>query len=375
MRVTLIRGRAIIHSTNKVAEALSRNGYDVKLLVWDRQNTLRDRTDNQYEICRFNFKAPYDKFTALLYIPIWWGYQFLFLLKDKSDVIHPCDLDTLLPAIIVKIIKRKKLCYTIYDFYAANLADGYAQLIRRFIRSLVASVERFGIRFAEVLFLVDESRYEQVKGAKINKIVYIYNSPPDCLDIKHRQNSPTRVETVLFYAGTIQRSRGIQYMIKAIEELNNVKLIIAGIGPHKDLLENLSHKAKDKIKYMEWMPYDEVIANSLNADILFAFYDPQIPANRYASPNKLFEAMMCGKPIITNAETTATKIVEAENCGLIVPYGDVEEIKDAILKLKNNAALRERLGKNGRRAYEERYGWAIMERRLIDVYHELAKSI
>ena len=114
-----------------------------------------------------------------------------------------------------------------------------------------------------------------------------------------------------------------------------------------------------------------MIANSLNADILFAFYDPQIPANRYASPNKLFEAMMCGKPIITNAETTATKIVETENCGVVVPYGDVEAIKDTILKLKNNADLRERLGKNGRRAYEERYGWGIMEERLLKAYANL----
>ncbi|MCL0058172.1 hypothetical protein M1O47_00570 [Dehalococcoidia bacterium] len=166
MRVTLIRGRAIDPAVNKVAEALSRNGYDVKLLVWDRQNTLRDRTNNQYKVCRFNFRAPHDKFTALLYIPIWWAYQLLFLLKDKSDVIHACDLDTLLPAIIVKIIKRKKLCYTIYDFYADNLPDGCFTLPTKFIRSLVASIEAFGLKLTDDLFLV-KSRFEQVKETRI----------------------------------------------------------------------------------------------------------------------------------------------------------------------------------------------------------------
>ena len=50
MRVTLICGRTINPAVSKVADTLARNGYDVKLLVWDRQNTLRDRTDNQYEI-------------------------------------------------------------------------------------------------------------------------------------------------------------------------------------------------------------------------------------------------------------------------------------------------------------------------------------
>ncbi|NKQ39272.1 MAG: glycosyltransferase family 4 protein [Methanosarcinales archaeon] len=371
MKVILIRGRAIDPAVNKIAKSLSQNGHEVKLLVWDRQNTLKIKNNEGYEINRFNFKASYDKLTSVFYYPIWWIYIFFFLMREKYDVIHACDLDTLLPAIIVKIIKKKKLCYTIYDFYANNLPDGQFSFMRKAVRSLVASVEKFGIEFTEVLFLVDESRYEQVKSAKINKVVYIYNSPPDYLDTKYKQNSSDRVEIVIFYAGAIHRSRGIEHMIKAIEYLNNVKLIIAGTGPHKDLLENLTQKTKDRIEPMGWIPYEEVIANSLNADILFAFYDPQIPANRYASPNKLFEAMMCGKPIITNAETTATKIVETENCGVVVPYGDVEAIKDTILKLKNNADLRERLGKNGRRAYEERYGWGIMEERLLKAYANL----
>lgn len=371
MKVTLVRSRAIDPAINKVAKSLSQNGYDVKLLVWDRENRMRVKNGDGYTICRFGFKGPHDKSTVLFYLPIWWLYEFFFLLGDDSEVIHACDLDTLIPTIFIKVIKRIKLCYTIYDFYADNIPKKIPNMIKK----LVASLEKFGIRFAEVLFLVDESRYEQVKGMQINNLVYIYNSPPDYFDAKQRQNSSAGAEIVILYAGVIHKSRGLEYMIRAVEDLDEIRLIIAGTGPDKDLLENQPPDIKKKIQYIGWIPYEEVIKKTLESDILFAFYDPNIPNNRYASPNKLFEAMMCGKPIIVNDNTSMANIVSKENCGLVVLYGDVNAIKDAILELTNDPDLREKLGGNGRKAYEEKYSWDIMGKRLIDAYKGLEKSM
>jgi glycosyltransferase involved in cell wall biosynthesis len=58
-----------------------------------------------------------------------------------------------------------------------------------------------------------------------------------------------------------------------------------------------------------------------------------------------------------------------------VPYGDVDAIKEAVQRLKNDPELRQRLGHNGRKAYQNRYSWTIMEGRLIDAYNELEKSL
>lgn len=367
MNVTIVRSRAVDPAVNKIAKSLSQNGYKVKLLVWDRQNTLKIDNEEGYVIQRFNFRAPYDKSTVLFYLPIWWLYEFFFLLKDDSKVIHACDLDTLIPAIIVKTIKKIKLCYTIYDFYADNLPKQIPNIVKR----LVAFTEKFLIRFADVLFLVDESRYEQVKGAQINNLVYVNNSPPDYFDAKERQKSRAETETVIFYAGLIHKSRGLEYMIKALGDTDNVRLLIAGVGPDKYLLENQTTNIKKKIQYIGWIPYEEVIKRSLSADIIFAFYDSTIPNNRYASPNKLFEAMMCGKPIIVNDNTSMSNIVKEINCGLVVPYRDINAIKGAILELKNNPSLYRKLGENGRKAYEEKYSWDIMESKLIRAYNNI----
>ena len=73
MKVTLIRSRAIglATSMNRWAKTLSESGYSVKLLVWDRDGKGGTEDGNGYTVCRFGFRAPYDKFTALFYFPVW----------------------------------------------------------------------------------------------------------------------------------------------------------------------------------------------------------------------------------------------------------------------------------------------------------------
>lgn len=376
MKVTLVRARAIDPAVNKVAKTLSEHGYDVRLLVWDRQNTLSVKGDEGYTICKFGFKAPYDRLTVVFYFPIWWIYEFFFLLKDKCNIIHACDLDTLIPAILAKLIKRVPLCYTIYDFYANNLPDGRYQLARKLVRRLVAWVERFGIGFTKILFLVDEARYEEIRGARINKLAYIYNSPPDYFNVKKTKKlrNPA-AEMIVFYGGIINRLRGLQLMAKAVQDLDGVRLILAGAVHDETFLENSVLTSK-KIQYLGWLPsYEDVIKNTSEADILFRLSDPKIPKTKYESPNKLFEAMMCGKPIIVSDGSSMADIVRKENCGLVVPYGDVDAIKEAILELRNNPELRQGLGQNGRRAYENCYSWRIMEHRLLDSYRHLSDKV
>ena len=314
---------------------------------------------------RFRLKTPHGKLTVLLYLPVWWLYELYFLLKEDPDVVHACDLDTLPPAIMAKLLKKTKLCYTIYDLYGGSF-PGPIPLV---IRNAITFVERVGIRFTDVLFLVSESIYESIRGAGIRKLVYIYNSPEDYPDA---QLSPEhKLETCIFYAGWMAKYRGLEDMINAVSDLHGIKLVMAGTEVDKDILEYGRAKL-DNFQYLGLISYEEVIRRSMQADILFVFYDPKRASFRYSTPNKLFEAMMCGKPIIVNEGIAASKIVTRENCGILVPYGDIDAIKEAVLRLINDPALREELGRNGRRAYETSYSWEIMEGRLINAYKELA---
>jgi len=368
MKVIIVRGRGIDPAIYKMANSLAHNGYDVDLLLWDRQGTVKVDQFSGVSIKLFTFRAPYDNPRIIFYLPIWWIYEFIYLLKNDSNIIHACDIDTIFPAVLVKMIKKVGLIYTIYDFYA----DLLSHQTPRCVRNLIAFFEKNMIRFTDTLILVDESRYAQIYGAKIRKIAYIYNTPLDRYKITQNPDNFSGLNTLtLFYAGIFLKDRGLEYILEAIKDLTDIKLIIAGFGPELEMICEYMKRYPEKLQYLGLLSYDEVIDNTLKADILFAFYDPCIPNNRYASPNKLFESMMCGKPIITNDRTSMAEIVRKENCGLVLPYGDISTIKQAILKLKGDPELCMQLGANGRNAYEQKYSWTIMEKRLIAVYENL----
>lgn len=360
MKVILVRSRAIDPAVKKIANCLFNHDFDVRLLLWDR-NANDSEKDQKYEKITFNLKAPYDKFHVVFYLPIWWLFEFIFLLKDDSDIIHVTDLDTLIPASLVKLLKRKKLYYTIYDFYADNLPSS----VPTFFKNFISNLEKLLIGYTDVLFLADESRLAQIEGSNTKKVYYIYNSPPDYFK-KEMKSTKKNKQLVLFYGGLLQESRGLMDVINAVND-TNIKLIFAGEGPLKQEIEDLS-RSNENIEYRGFLDYEIIMKETMTADILFALYDPKIPNNKYASPNKLFEAMMFGKPIIVNDETSMADIVRNEECGIIVHFGDVQSIKNALKALKNSS-LCEKLGENGRNAYEKKYNWDIMERRILTAYN------
>ena len=361
LTVTLVRSRAIDPAIFKLSETLDKHGFNVKVLLWDRDGRSTHK-NSRYSCAYFRLKAPYSSLLAIFFLPMWMLYEFIFLFFDNSDIIHASDLDTLIPALMVKSLKKVKLFYTIYDFYSDNLPNSAPQFLRR----LISFVEKIGISKTDAVFLVDHIRFARISNVRINRVSFIYNSPPDF--IGRAKASRDSSDFLIFYAGVIHRSRGLTNIIKAIRNIEGVRLKIAGTGPDVAAIKNLPNSLRSKVKYIGFVSYEEVIANSLAADLLFAFYDPRIPANIQASPNKLFEAMMCSKPIIVNKETNAAKIVNQVKCGLVVPYGDVESIMKAILFIKNNPSMGEVMGKNGRVAYEKRFSWQLMEKNLLRIY-------
>ena len=64
------------------------------------------------------------------------------------------------------------------------------------------------------------------------------------------------------------------YVIDALQDLEDIQLIIAGTGPEKEQISKCMEGSDGKMHCLGYLPYDEVIRKSLMADMLFAFYDP-----------------------------------------------------------------------------------------------------
>ena len=364
-KVLIIRSNAQPVRVMKEAISLSNHGYLVNILFWDRDSKNSRIEFKDGVLCTyFGLKAPYGKISLVPYLLIWWIYEFLFLLKGNYNVIHSCCFDTLPPAVIIKLLKKNKIIYDIFDFYSESFPPNIPQKVKNLIRAF----ELYLLQFADSTIIVDESRISQISGAKIKNLGIVMNCPID-LTIQNRSVNK-REKFTIFYGGLIAKDRGLNELIEAIKNNPDIDLVIAGMGPDEDFFLPLFSKTAN-VEFIGWINYDRYINLTLNADLLFAFYDPIIPNNLLASSNKLFEAMMCKKPIIVNEETSMSYIVFKENCGAIVPYKKTEKLKSVILNLKNNPSLCSKLGQNGRKAFEKEYNWGIMESRLLSMYEKV----
>lgn len=372
MKVILIRSNPIdpdIRIT-KEAQTLADAGYDVNILGWDREKKYPEiECRSNYLIHRIKLKAPFGM-KIVFYLPIWWIYEFIWLLKERWDIVHASDFDTFIPALIAAKIKKKPIIYDIYDFYADVVT------LPKLLRWTTAKIDKIFMKFASAVIIVDKSILKQIGGYINNYIVIIMNTPKDVFkNIKLEKKTENKKDIfTIFYLGGIYKTRypNLDKIILSIKGMSDVELIIGGYAD-----DNTIHELKKNMENMNNAKFigkitdEEAIKHTIKADLLFALYDPSGLSNRYLSPNKLFEAMMYAKPILVSENSTMAEIVRENNYGIVVNCRDVKEIKGAIIKLKNDQGLCMQLGENARKAYDEKYNWQIMEQRLLGLYDKL----
>jgi len=372
VRVNLVRSRATDSAAYKIARALSKGGYQVNLLIWDRSGRRIEEPSHRYTVYAFDFKAPVDRIEGVPFLPLFWLYEFVFLVKHKAQIYHACDLDTLFPALAAARITGAKLFYSILDFYANNIPVDSFGRTGKITRRAIEALEKTCIGFADVVAIVDESRRSEIEGARTKKVIVLYNSPEDMRREETIEPKRKLQDLVVFYGGLLIKDiRGIEQMIEAVKQVDGVRLVLAGSGPDESYLRGLAQQ-DSRLEFIGWIPrHEDLLREEMNSDILFRFSDPKHPKTKYESPNKLFDAMMCARPIIVSDGGSMARVVEEEKCGLVVPFGDVPAIRQAIAKLRDDADLRLRLGSNGRRAYDRKYSGTIMRKRLLRAYGDL----
>jgi glycosyltransferase involved in cell wall biosynthesis len=307
-------------------------------------------------------------------LPIWTMYLIIFCLTNKFDVIVPQNLDTLMPIWGIAKLKKVKIIHNIADFYS----DTYIPKRALILRQIVAITERFLIRRVDATLIADDSRFEQLGNVDRKNIIVVYNTPHDIYEslsqnaIFNDNNISEFINGnfVIFFGGMIIPYRGLNQLVDAVSEIPDVRLVVAGYGYMQHAFENYI-KDKTNILYLGKAEHIKILELTYLSNCIPILYDPIIPNHVYASPGKMFEAMMCGKPIIATKGTRMSQILIEENCGLVIDSKNVDELKLAIFTLKNNPTLAIKLGNNARNAYKYKYDWSLMENRLLTLVNTL----
>jgi glycosyltransferase involved in cell wall biosynthesis len=368
--VVIARTNSIVNSARvrKIVGSL-KNQYRARVVGWNREGIPTEKRAFLTDLDLLNFRGPFGSTIIVFYLPVFWMYLFGKLIKYRPNVVHACDLDTLLPSLIFKMLFRKKLVFDVCDRYAMSKISSSNRLVYSFVNWLE---EYLGQR-ADCMINVSEKRESTFKR-KPRKTAIIMNCADDSLKrLLKVSNENKSIEgnyaLTLVYTGNIIRKRGLEQINVALKKIENVQLIMAGKVIDRQFLDELLKQ--QNIKYCGQLSFPEALGLEALADVIVILYDPVIPNNRYANPNKLFEAMVFGVSVLTNV---VEEIVQETNCGLLIEYGNIELLTKAIVRLRDDPIFRKKLGQNGRIAFERQYNWSSMEKRLLSLYEQLQKN-
>ncbi len=359
----------------KEARALWASGYKVKIVGWNRFAAFPLKETRDFaEIHRIRVPFYSLKRKGLQHLPglLCWEIKLLsWLWRNRKDynVIHACDFDTVIPAILIGKILRKIVIYDIFDFYAdmlRNTPKPISRVVRWLDLRLISKVN--------AVILPDESRLHQIRGSKPKRLEIIYNAPdPEILLSK--AISTTEDDGIyslrIAYVGLLQLERGIMEMLSVLANHPDWHLDLAGYGSEESTIVSAALKLPN-VRVFGRVPYEEAIRIMSRADVLFATYDPSIPNHRYSSPNKLFEALPLGKPIIVARGTGVDKIVERYNLGFVVDYGDRNQLEKTLQNIASwTPEEKENFAKRTKFIYEQSFSWKESKKRLLKLYDEV----
>jgi glycosyltransferase involved in cell wall biosynthesis len=179
------------------------------------------------------------------------------------------------------------------------------------------------------------------------------------------------------YVGVIAAIRGAVEMVRSFELLDDIP------GARLDLAGAFSPHGLDKtlqaIPGWASVNYHGQVSRKQVAYILggeragLILFHP-LPNHIDAQPNKMFEYMSAGIPVIASNFPLWKEIIEGAECGICVDPLDPEEIAGAIRWIIEHPAEAEQMGKNGRKAVEERYNWCMEEKKLLRFYEEIIRQ-
>lgn len=356
----------------KEANSLIGAGYSVEILAWDRSSKYKIKesflnlSNGKVKIHRFGIPAEFGARKKNLRAFLIFQLRLLLWLikkRKKYNIIHACDFDTAFTGYQVAKYFRKNLVFDIFD-YIFTRTDGKFSLFKRYIVSLQHRI----INHADGIIICTEKRKGQIAGSKPKKLVVIHNSPPDLKgNLSEKELNKKKVKIV--YVGILQDDRFLIEMGEVISCLPECELHIAGFGKYEKHFTELSEKCENIFFYGK-LSYKQTLELENSCDIMTAIYKPTIGNHYFAAPNKFYESLMLGKPVIMVKNTGMSEVVSQYDIGELIDY-DKESLNKAIRNLINRKDEWDANSSRMKEIYSRFYSWNEMENRLLNFYREL----
>ena len=288
----------------------------------------------------------------------------------KPSVIHAHEPDSWLAARLAAWQCGARVVLDVHEHYPSRLDQRLPRLLRPAARLLLGGACRLLSLGADAVVVAKDGLDGAFGGPARCTPVRNYAADPG---LKPRRHAPGPLR--LLHLGALGRERGAFTMLEILQRVPDASLLLVGRftdGSEDAFDERARALALDhRIVKRGWLPRDAALAEAAKADIALVLFQPGIENHRLALPHKLFDAMLCGLPVIVpDFATEVASVVAETGCGLTVDTASAEAVAPAIGAL-TDPATRDAMGLRGRAAALTRFGWEAEAGRLTALYERL----
>lgn len=312
---------------------------------------------------------------ALLGFPAFFSPRWISLIsrtvrETRADVIIARDLPLCPTALLVGRSTGVPVILDMAEDYPAMMraiwTAGRAKPIDYLVRNprAVEGIERFCLRRAAQTWVVSDYLRTQLGGEYgTDRFVVVGNTPP-VSNTEITVQRPPREWLEVVYLGLLELPRGLMELIEGAALCNQrgfpVKVRLIGSGRDDELFR---HRAREvdpdgsNIEFLGHVPYADALRIVASADV------GAIPLHRNdhmdsTIPNKVFDYMSVGLPVLTSDVTASAELIRELGAGEVFASGDAGSLSEALVRLRS-PVLREAMGRRGREAVRSTYNWEV----------------
>ncbi|MCH2198686.1 MAG: glycosyltransferase family 4 protein [Flavobacteriales bacterium] len=316
----------------KTSRSLRDAGFDVQIVGLKKGDVKeRDEADGipVHRVAISTMKLPEGLiWGAIKYLEIiWrivWGYR-------KADIWHCNDFEIFFMGVLAKMTRPKlKLIYDSHEYQSERYGKG------GFEKAFISRMEKLFIHRAEHFITVSAGIAEEYKRRfGVKNPTVIYNSPHftpvDRSNVLREELGIPEDVKIFLYQGGLAVSRGIELLLETFGAMNDPKihLVLMGSGTHRAMCEEAAAKS-DSIHYREPVPYHDLIRYTASADVGVISTQNLCLNNWFCMPNKLFEYIQAGVPVLCNSLHDCKDVIESRGIGEIIPEYTKDSLEETV---------------------------------------------
>jgi glycosyltransferase involved in cell wall biosynthesis len=309
-----------------------------------------------------------------------------FAMVEKHDVVVASSgpITVGIPALLSKIIRRKKMVFEVRDLWPDTAIEmGYVN--SRLLKKMMYAFEKFCYNMSDLIVTLSPGSAQNIVSRYKNyNTISVTNSANIDLfehtDEKIVENFGLLDTSFAIYTGNIGEVNNSRLLLEAARRIKersieDLKIILVGDGQQKEELQEISEEQnlQDYFLMLDLMPKEKLVS-LLKYSIASLIPLANKPLLNTSSPNKLFESLAAGVPVIQTTTGWIRELIETHDIGFTVSADEPDELVDALLTLKNKPELRSRLGKNAYRLAKSHFSKEVLADKMLDGIRSLSKE-